>query len=283
MRSRFAMCCSGIAAILLGAPSAGADSWLAPSGLHGAGLGMGSNALGHAYADTAFFTRDGTTLLSPIFGAGFRVAPEVELEVALPLSFVFGDASASLVGNPYLGVSYVLDGPSTRVKLGGGLGLPITDVADSDEFAALAGAVASRGMQESWFWFDDALPIVFPLRLETPALGGVRFTLDAALSFITPMGRRDEAELVVQAAPGVAARVSDAVSTGARLTFFAVPTADAGDRDQLDQLALEPFLRIEGESFFFSTRLTVNLDEPLGFSFDRRKIWGLHVGVGGAF
>jgi hypothetical protein len=47
---------------------------------------------------------------------------------------------------------------------------------------------------------------------------------------------------------------------------------------------LEPFVRFNfGEHAFLSTRLTMHLDNDLGFSFDSGGVWGLHVGGGGAF
>lgn len=49
------------------------------------------------------------------------------------------------------------------------------------------------------------------------------------------------------------------------------------------QLFVEPFVRVDLGPLMLSTRLMMNLDEPLGFAFDSGKYWGLHVGAGLAF
>jgi hypothetical protein len=48
-------------------------------------------------------------------------------------------------------------------------------------------------------------------------------------------------------------------------------------------VALEPYLRYDFGGGFVNARLTVNLDEPLGFAFDEGKVWGLFAGGGGTF
>jgi len=51
--------------------------------------------------------------------------------------------------------------------------------------------------------------------------------------------------------------------------------------DDEAQPSMEPFFRFEGERGFFDARLTLNPDDPLGFSFDDGRIQGHHLGGGG--
>ena len=67
---------------------------------------------------------------------------------------------------------------------------------------------------------------------------------------------------------------------GARLPFTWIPT-DSGSSSTF--LSFEPFVRFDvSEAAFLNARFTLNIDEPLGFSFDDGKVWALHLGFGAA-
>ena len=79
---------------------------------------------------------------------------------------------------------------------------------------------------------------------------------------------------------------SSSGTTGAGLGLRPDPTLGE-DADPLDdegnQFAFEPYLLATIGSGFFLARFTYNIEEPLGPSFDDERIWGVHVGGGGAF
>jgi hypothetical protein len=87
-----------------------------------------------------------------------------------------------------------------------------------------------------------------------------------------------DAEVPIQIAVEGGARLGRMFVLGGRFqtVFWAT------DQD-LTQLALVPFVRLEGESGFGYLRMTINLDEPYGFAFDDDGIWGLHAGGGARF
>jgi hypothetical protein len=68
---------------------------------------------------------------------------------------------------------------------------------------------------------------------------------------------------------------------GGRLPIF------WGITDLDTQFAIEPFARYDFGNLFASTRFTLNLDDPWGFSFESNdgfggsKIWAWHFAVGG--
>jgi hypothetical protein len=97
----------------------------APSGRLGAGLGMDESPTGRAWAELGYHTQERLTIVAPTLGVGFMVAPAVELEAVVPLSFVSTTGESGVGnGNLYVGVNYVRLDSALRVKLGGGLALP---------------------------------------------------------------------------------------------------------------------------------------------------------------
>jgi hypothetical protein len=258
---------------------AGAEPWLAPSGVHGAGLGLKEDQTARIWTDIGVFSRNGDWAFSPLLGAGVFATPALELEGVVPLSITTGTGGATIVGNIFLGASYVHESENIRLKLGGGIGVPTAQTTRIDRAFALGVAAAMRGFQDGWFWLNDALPLVVTAHLETRG-GPVAFVGDAAPYVIVPIGDRSRADFAFQIAPAVAVSASDEVALGLALPLFVVPTQQTGDKAQF---SLEPFLRVATGSAFLSLRLTMPIDEPLGFAFDTRKFWGLHLGLGGAF
>lgn len=242
---------------------------------------MKENQSGRAYVDSGFFTRSGDWAIAPVVGVGVQPVPNLELELAVPVGITTGTGGASRIGNPYVGASYIKDGPDFRLKVGGGLALPAFSIDSfSDVGPALAG-LATRAYQESWLWYADSVPIVAPVHFEAPLGTPVSFVGDAAAFFAIAIGDRRESDFGVQLAPGFAAHAGDAVSLGARLTVFKLLIAQgSGDTSQL---AIEPFVRYAADPVFASLRFTMPLDEPLGFAFDTNRFWGLHLGLGVGF
>lgn len=259
--------------------------------MHGAGLGMSPPQYGRAWVDAALFTRAGSvgrsgfTWLSPIFGLGLEVGTNMELEGMLPVGAALGDNGATLVGNPYAGLSYVDDGPAIRLKVGGGIAFPVLNSKNLDEndLNAVAAGLFPRAYQSAWLWLPDSLSFVVPLHIEAPLGTPVFFMGDAAMYVAFPVRNTDvnDTNLFFELAPGFGAHVSDGVVLGARLPLWMQATNTGGGDS--DQVSLEPFIRFASNSVFFSVRFTMPIDKPLGFAFDTGRVWGFNLGLGGAF
>ena len=285
------VCCSASVIALSGA-SAAAEPWVAPSGPQGAGLGMIHRSHGRAWIDTVGYTDSDGTVLSNIIGAGVQPfgqfgqteAPAsesaVEIEATVPFIMTFGDESSSALGNPFVGGSYLYSGPDLRARVGLGLALPAADPESFDTLFNLIAAFGVRGMQDAWLWVPDALGIATFGRVELDASEAFTFTLDAALAELVPVRDRDEADTIVQAAPGFAVRAGEVFSAGLRAAVVAVPTSDD---DDIAQFSVEPFVRANFGPGFVSARFIYNVDEPFGPSFDDNRLWGAGLGGGLAF
>jgi hypothetical protein len=290
------------------------DTFAAPNGQLGAGLSIARAEGFRAYGELGFYTQGdsesqsggGFTVeqssrlwsISAIVGGGYKISPELELEALLPLAFFSYSFSTSFdgpgdefdtedsdgssdvaVGNLQLGVNYVRAEGPLRMKLGGALQYGLWTIDPSSEFArALAFGGVARGGQDLSLWAPEVLSLVTPSRIEYG--GQVVFTGDGALGLHIPTNGNDT-ELSIQLTPGIGVYASETVLVGARVPFVWFPT-ESGSFATF--LAFEPYGRFDiGESAFLNARFTLNIDEPLGFSFDEGKIWSLHLGGGGTF
>jgi hypothetical protein len=266
----------------------------AASGFQGAGLGLGDQT-GRAWLETAFHTQELYTVLGATLGGGYRVTESLEVEAMLPFTYAsmqviaYGDMytpprlereGAFAIGNPYLGVSRVhLDG-TVRYKAGLGVTLPVAGD-DDRQLWALEFTRLTSGWQDQHLWAPNTLSIAAPVRVEVGerVVAGV----DATPIVVVPTqdnGGGDDADLLLQVAPGIGAYATDALLLGARLPIAWLTTVDTWDAAQI---ALEPYARVDFGSGFVNGRLTVNLDEPNGFAFEDGRVWGAHLGGGLVF
>jgi hypothetical protein len=293
----------GLTVWMAAAPVAAQGAFAAPNGPLGAGLSFSPEQQGRAYVDVGFFHTSqslsffGTTVdiyqtsLSWILGGGYKVTPNVELEAMLPMSWVEVGSTASQagvevsdsdsgfgVGNLHLGANYLHAGDRYRLKVGGAVQFgPWNGDLETESVVALAYGHAARSMHDLGLWVPEYLTVVAPARFEFGeqlVLGG-----DAALGVHVPTDEGD-VELSVQIDPSLGYFVSPTVLLGARVPFVFVPTESG---DSATQLAFEPYARFDFDGAFLATRFTLNIDDPLGFSFDEGKIWAIHVGGGGSF
>ncbi|HTM45144.1 MAG TPA: hypothetical protein VL137_09335 [Polyangiaceae bacterium] len=255
------------------------ERWASPIGMTGAGLGMTLGQSGRAWTELGLFSGNRRTEFSLLGGLGMQVKPDLELELVLPMSHIALDPAASdfMIGNPYAALSYLSEREALRFKIGGGVALPLVRAGDVAEYANALTAAAMDGFQNSFLWTSRTMSLVAPMRLET---GQVPiFSLDGAPIVGLPTGKGGDMELSVQLAPGASVYVGYSTLVGARLPLYWIPTQSGDDAS----VALEPFVRHEIDSIFLNARLTLNLDKPLGFAFDRDGFWGLHLGGGGTF
>jgi hypothetical protein len=282
--------------------STGRD-FAAVNGQYGAGLSFSPERTVRVYGETSFHTQSESqsfagssvesslTFFSWLLGGGYKITPEVELELMLPIAFADFSQTASsgavdldrgdsglAVGNLHAGVNWLKEAGPVRMKLGAALeGGPWTSDPSGISAIAMFGALAVRGQHEPGLWAPERFSIVTPSRVEF----GDDFVVSADFALGLHLSTDGaDSEISVQLDPGIGYYVSRDALLGVRLPIAAVPTADSGDNAQI---ALEPFVRVGLGAGFLNLRFTMNLDEPNGFAFDEGKIWGLHVGGGGSF
>jgi len=148
-----------------------------------------------------------------------------------------------------------------------------------------------RGLRDVWLLLPDYLGFVVSARLEQD-LGSVGLAAaDIELGTLAPVGSGagDEVEELGQLGVEGAARLGGFLLLGLRGTAAWLMTQSDGD---LAQLALVPFVRCQiglgmahanaPKPAFVEARLVVNLDAPLGFSFQGSGI-DVEDGAGGSW
>lgn len=280
--------------------STGGESFASPNGQLGAGLTASPEQKGRAFVEMGF-SRMGDTLsfgdtdvsiyhntLSWIVGGGYKLTPELELVAMLPFAFgTFGASTASdsdsesgfALANAQIGVNYFSFGRPLRFVAGGAVQYgPWNHDYDQGGSIAILGGAYARGGQDLGLWAQDMLSIVTPARIEY-MLDRLALGSDGSLGLHIPTDGGDM-DFSIQVAPGLGYYVTPTTLVGLRVPFLWVPTESGSGSTQL---AMEPYARFDFDSLFVATRFTLNIDEPLGFSFDGGRYWALHVGVGGSF
>jgi hypothetical protein len=193
------------------------------------------------------------------------------------------------------------------LRAGVGLGLPFASLRTTGELgvdgildlSAYLYAAATNGLWDWWAWLPDRLTLLLPTATIDGCLSdnfcvggafGIHFLFSTASDETTEGGvtvSTDTGTEAVMQLQGDVAYKSRSTRTGVllRVVTFLTGEEDPDADDDRSQISLEPYLRFDLGSGFFRAALTVNLDEPFGFSFsgDPLDIWGLHVGGGTQF
>ncbi len=101
------------------------------------------------------------------------------------------------------------------------------------------------------------------------------YTLAAAVRGNTS----SKTDFIMQMVGMMGYQATDWLRVGSRFSLVLIPKF----RPANTQLAVEPYLRFGNDNAFGAIRLNINLDNPYGFSFDDRQVWGLRIGGGAAF
>ncbi len=293
-----------LASLGFSAPEALADdSFSSPSGPLGANLSFDSSRRTRLHGELSFHTQSqagaSLSLFDATLGFGQKLTDHLELEATLPISGSVLSASAVNfndpsfaettvtvdqfgVGNLALQVNFFAK-PSdfVRWKVGGGVAAGPWNQRNGGTTAEGATVLVSRlalfGYEAPWLTYPTFVHVFVPARVELGT--NVRFTADGSLNVAIPTGAV-EGGVQLQLAPGVAFWVSDRVDLGARVLLSVDSIEVLGDSTQL---SFEPYARLDFDSAFLATRFTMQLDDPLGFSFDTGGLWGLHLALGGTF
>lgn len=243
-------------------------------------------------------------LQSPLLGAWYSPAEKFTLSIDWGMSYyredVAGEAERVFrFGNPLLSGYYVDHSSSIRLYIGMGLALPAATLPDGGDpdrplaQAAYASAMAARGGWNSWLWLPEAFTLSIPVRVESAGYRHLLLAVDGAMAI--PVFLHGGGPAFVLQTAGEVGYKSDHVAFGARLQLVWWAVDDVPVGTHFAQMSLEPFVRIDFGDPFLLARLTINLDEPWGFSFDDPDggspdsvydddaVWGLHLGVGTEF
>lgn len=209
---------------------------------------------------------------------------------------IFGQAEAWTTGNPMISVLPVIGDQNVRLRLGGGIAIPVIQDRDAERNAAFF-ASGSRGLSEVWLWAPERLGLVPELSLEWvpgepfyfegSVRPGVMIALDDDVGLLPPEDNEDgenidPIDLVVETTLGAGLR-HEHVLGGVRLRAIFSPTLAM----ESVQTSAEVFARVTGMitdsiELFGEARLNVALDPNLGFGFTELGFWGAFLSIGAA-
>ncbi len=267
---------------------AGADDQLeAPNGILGARLSDDEESRARVYGELGFYGSDYGDAFPMVFGGGYRVMPQLELEARLPIAIghvaipTFGVGTIRYggvgFGNLFLGANYLMFEDAFRLKVGAGLTFgPWTTNPSNDYVVALASSFSLHQDQLSLF-APETVGLTIPARIEFDPIERLLVSGDASFGLLIPTGGQDT-EVVLNLAPGVA-YVSPPFTAGLRMPLLWLLT-ESGDNVQV---ALEPYGRFDIGPGFVNGRFTMNLDTPYGFAFDTGGVWAILLGGGLSF
>lgn len=292
--------------VLLVTASAQAGEFTAPNGQLGAGLSTDAPEKVRLYGEGTFYLRSGTLggggievrrsewAIPLMLGGGYRILPQLELEARLPIAIArvgvdvedcgvpdCTQAAGSLTpGNLFLGANYLLEMDQFLFKVGGGIAFgPWSFDVNNDRSLALVYS-AFTNLEEIYMFAPETVALVAPLRGEYRILPSLALTADTTFSLYIPASGGD-AEFYAHLAPGAGYLMGPWILGGRLPLFWGITD------DNEAQFALEPFARYDFGNMFASTRFTLNLDDPLGFSFESNdgfggsKFWAWHFALGG--
>jgi hypothetical protein len=225
---------------------------------------------------------------APIFFLDVEPADDFWIDVWFPWNMAVGDPffddAVAGIGNPSIQFRYGPKMGITRWWIGGGIGLPMSEIDTySWDNANLLGA-ESMGFYNSFLWVD-ALPLWVTGGVDIRAVDfmSVQISGEPMLWFDVDDDDPDTVEFALQTRAGVEFRdPGSGVGGGIHVKFFWWPTEgpDAG----LFQAALHPFFAYTGDVFLLRFGLLFALDEPLGPFFDEGpdlNVFSQNLVVGG--
>lgn len=233
-------------------------------------------------------------VLSPLFEMRFQLAYSFLMQIQWGFSYAnidLEDADAQntfRVGNPFVAFHYQGKKGQFSYRVGVGATIPAATLSDNinervTQSEAYSLAAALRGNTSYWLWDPHTVSVIVPVGFERRKPGGFLWGayLDtgALIKLNDKNGRTSKTDFIMQMAAMMGYQATDWLRVGSRFTLVLIPKF----QEQNTQLAVEPFLRFGNENAFGAVRLNINIDNPNGFSFDDRQVWGLRLGGGAAF
>ena len=236
-------------------------------------------------------------VLSPVFEMRFQLTYNFLMQVQWGFSYanVDRDPDGNIppentfrVGNPYVAFHYQGKKKQFTYRIGLGVGIPVASLPDDPVDRVVASsayylAAGLRGNTGFWLWDPHTVSIIVPIGFERRKPGGFLWGayLDtgALIKLNDKNARTSKTDFIMQMAAMMGYQATDWMRVGSRFTLVIIPKWV----EQNTQLAVEPFLRFGNENAFGAIRVNINLDNPYGFSFDARQVWGLRIAGGASF
>jgi hypothetical protein len=233
-------------------------------------------------------------VMSPIVEMRFQLAYNVVMQAVWGMSYANLDRDQAdpqntfRFGNPYLAFHYQGRKGQFSYRAGGGVTVPAATLPDdiNDQVAAASAyalAAAIRGNNSFWLWDPHTVSVIIPIALErykpSGFLWGAYLDTGALIKLNDKNPRTSKTDFLMQMAAMMGYQATDWLRVGSRFSLVLIPKF----KEQNTQLAVEPYLRFGKDNAFGSIRLNINIDNPWGFSFDDRQVWGLRIGGGASF
>ena len=233
-------------------------------------------------------------VMSPIVEMRFQLAYNVVMQAVWGMSYGNLDRDQAdaqntfRFGNPYLAFHYQGRKGQFSYRAGGGVTVPAATLPDdiNDQVAAASAyalAAAIRGNNNFWLWDPHTVSVIIPIALErykpSGFLWGAYLDTGALIKLNDKNARTSKTDFIMQMAAMMGYQATDWLRVGSRFSLVLIPKF----KEQNTQLAVEPYLRFGKDNAFGSIRVNINIDNPWGFSFDDRQVWGLRFGGGAAF
>jgi hypothetical protein len=232
------------------------------------------------------------------------ISPLVEMRLQLAYSFlmqvVWGMSYANLnledggsdnsfrFGNPYVAFHYQGKKNQFSYRVGVGATIPAATLPDDinqqvTAATAYKDAAAMRGNRMFWLWDPHTVSVIVPIAFErrkpSGFLWGAYLDTGALIKLNDKNPRTSKTDFIMQMAAMMGYQATDWLRVGSDFSLVLIPKY----QEQKTQLAVQPFMRFGNENAFGALLLNINIDNPNGFSFDSRRVWGLRIAGGAAF
>ncbi len=232
--------------------------------------------------------------VSPVLEMRLQLAYNVLLQVVWGMSYVNVDRDQSdadnafRVGNPYAAFHYQGKKGQFSYRVGLGVTIPVASLPGdiNDQVTAASAyflAAALRGNTMFWLWDPHTVSVIIPIGFErlkpSGFLWGAYLDTGALIKLNDKNARTSKTDFIMQMVAMMGYQATDWLRVGSRFSLVLIPKFN----EQKTQLAVEPYLRFGRDSAFGAIRVNINIDNPNGFSFDSRQVWGLRIGGGASF
>jgi len=233
-------------------------------------------------------------IMSPLVEMRLQLAYSVVMQAVWGMSYANVDLddadpdNSFRVGNPYLAFHYQGKKGQFSYRVGAGVTAPAASLPDdiNDRNTAASAydlAAGLRGNTMFWLWDPHTVSVIIPIAFErrkpSGFLWGAYLDTGALIKLNDKNARTSKTDFLMQMVAMMGYQATDWLRVGSRFSLVLIPKY----RERQTQLAVEPYLRFGRENAFGAIRLNINLDEPFGFSFDSRKVWGLRIAGGASF
>jgi hypothetical protein len=233
-------------------------------------------------------------VLSPIFEMRLQLSYNFLMQVQWGFSYANVDLENAdpentfRVGNPYVAFHYQGKKNQFTYRIGAGVAIPAATLSDDVNDRVIQSqayylAAALRGNTGFWLWDPHTVSVIVPIAFErrkpSGFLWGAYLDTGALIKLNDNNARTSKTDFIRQMAAMMGYQATDWLRVGSRFTLVLIPKW----QEQNTQLAVEPYLRFGNENAFGAVMVNINIDNPYGFSFDDRQVWGLRMAGGAAF